>query len=370
MKANFNYFNLACISIVLLFLSCDKNKNDAKIDSSSKKELTLKIAGYDLDRIKAVFSDPKLINGCKIEFSKTGIGDANTAAFSGAGTYDITEIGLHPFMLAYANNNFREYILIPVFPIRAFRHKSIFIHNKRGINSPKDLKGRKIGTPGYSSTSLTWIRGILQDEYGVSPSDIHWVFSNKDSSSDAAGKISKEEQMIPDGIEFSHGKAGLDESELLLNGTVDALFHAAEPKAYIEGNQNVSRLFADSRQTEKMYYKKTGIFPIMHAVAIKKSLLKENPWLAKAVFEAYSIAKTKHYKQLDKVGWAYSSLPWFAQEYEETKALLGTNFWPYGIDKNRMTLETLFRYSYEQGLSSKHLTIEELFEASTLKLVE
>jgi 4,5-dihydroxyphthalate decarboxylase len=244
------------------------------------------------------------------------------------------------------------------------------VHREKGINTPEDLKGRKIGTPGYSSTSLTWIRGMLEDEYGVSPEDIQWVLSNKDSSADAAGKISAEEQVVPDGIHVTVGPAGKDESDLLLSGEVDALFHAAEPKAFIQGNPMVKRLFSDSKQTERDYFNKTGIFPIMHAVAIKTELIEKYPWLPKAVFDAYSKAKTMHYAELNKIGWAYSSLPWFAQEYEETKKLMGENFWPYGIEANRKALETLFRYSYEQGLAGKHLKIEDLFHPSTLTLSE
>jgi len=335
-----------------------------------KKQTSFKVAGYDMDRIQGIVTGKIPIKGCEVEFYKIGIGDANTVAFSGAGTYDVTEIGLHPFMLAYANDSFRDYTLIPVFPIRVFRHKSIFIHSERGIDSPEDLKGRKIGTPGYSSTSLTWIRGIMQDEYGVSPEDIEWVLSNKDSSAEAAGKISKEEQVIPEGIAVSLGTAGRDESELLLSGEVDALFHAAEPKAFIEENPLVTRLFPDSKQTEKVYFEKTGIFPIMHAVAIKTEVVEKYPWLPKAVFEAYSKSKYLHYAELNKIGWAYSSLPWFAQEFEETKKLMGKNFWPYGIEPNRKVLETLFRYSYEQGLANKQLTIEELFEKSTIDLID
>jgi len=352
-------------------VSCIDKEPTAEVETKTNSELLqLKVAGYDFDRIKGIITEKVQIEGCEVEFHKVGIGDANTAVFSGAGTYDVTEIGLHPFMLAYANDNFRDYTLIPVFPLRAFRHKSIFIHSDKGINSPEDLKGRKIGTPGYSSTSLTWIRGILKDEYGVNPEDIQWVLSNKDSSADAAGKISAEEQVVPDGINVSVGPAGMDESDLLLSGEVDALFHAAEPKAYIQGNPLVKRLFSNSKQTEQDYYKKTGIFPIMHVVAIKTDLVEKHPWLPKAVFEAYSKAKTQHYTELTKIGWAYYSLPWFAQEFEETKKLMGDNFWPYGIEANRKTLETLFRYSYEQGLSSKQLTIEDLFHHSTLSLKE
>lgn len=361
-------------SFVLLMslISCERSQNKEKLIDKEKQQdkITLKVAGYDLDRIKGIFTGEISIERCEVEFHKVGIGDANTAALTGANTYDVTEIGLHPYMLAYANNNFRDYTLIPVFPIRAFRHKSIFIHSEKGIESPEDLKGRKIGTPGYSSTSLTWIRGILQDEYSVNPKDIHWVLSNEDSSADAAGKISDEEQVVPDGINVILGTAGKDESELLLSGEVDALFHAAEPNAYIQGNPLVERLFNDTRTTERTYYNKTGIFPIMHAVAIKTELIKKYPWLPEAVFNAYSKAKEQHFMELEKVGWAYSSLPWFAQEFEETRKLMGENFWPYGIEENRKTLETLFRYSYEQGLSRKQLTIEELFEASTIKLKE
>lgn len=356
--------------LIIPFISCNSEKSDVLANQSDEELLVLKVAGYDLDRLKGIYTGAIGIEGCEVEFHKVGIGDANTAAFSGANTYDVTEIGLNPYMLAYANSNFRGYTLIPVFPLRVFRHKSIFIHNDVGIKSPEDLKGRKIGTPGYSSTSLTWIRGMLKDEYGISPEDIHWVLSNEDSSADAAGKISDEEQVVPEGIKVSHGTAGKDESELLLSGEVDALFHAAEPKAYVQGNPLVTRLFTDARQVERAYYAKTGIFPIMHAVAIKTELIEKYPWLPTAVFKAYSEAKSQHYAQLKKIGWAYSSLPWFAQEFEETRKLMGENFWPYGIEANRLALETLFRYSHEQGLSKKQLTIEELFDASTLDLNE
>lgn len=371
-RVNYKLYQLAFLALTIaLGLSCSSSDSGKEANSAiSEDKLVLKIAGYDMDRIKGIVDGSVEIKGCQVEFTKVGIGDANTAAFSGSGTYDVSEIGLHPYMLAYANDSFRDYTLIPVFPIRAFRHKSIFIHSERGINSPLDLKGRKIGTPGYSSTSLTWIRGILQDEYDLSPQDIQWILSNEDSSADAAGKISAEEQVVPEGINVSLGTKGKDESELLLSGEVDALFHAAEPQAYVDGNALVQRLFPDSRQVERSYYKETGIFPIMHAVAVKTTLLEEHPWLAKAIFEAYSKAKTQHYAQLNKIGWAYSSLPWFAQEYEETKKLMGNNFWPYGIEENKKTLETLFRYSYEQGLSSRQLTIEELFHESTLTLQE
>ena len=250
-------------------LTCALASNVAFAQVSGKPLLKLRGAGYRFPRTEALFNGNALIEGAESHFETAAIGDINSETFSGSQPWDITEIGLHPFMLAY-DEGFRDYSLIPVYPLRLFRHKSIFIRKDRGIRSPQDLKGKRIATPGYSSTSLTWIRGILQDEYGAKPTDIEWVTSRKDSSADVAGKASAQESMVPHGINMNQGPEGMDESELLVAGEVDALFHAAVPRAFVEGHPKVGRLFADSRATEQDYYRKTGIFPIMHAVAVRK----------------------------------------------------------------------------------------------------
>lgn len=330
----------------------------------------LRAAGYRMPRFEALFNGSVTIPGFDVRFEEVGIGDANTNTFSGAQTWDFTEIGLHPFMLAYANEGFRDYTLLPIFPLRLFRHKSIFIRKDSGIKSPRDLRGRAVGTPGYSSTSLTWIRGMLKDEYGVAPQDIDWVLSNKDSSADVVGKVSAQESMIPDGLSVRYGPAGADESELLLSGEVDALFHAATPQAFIDGDPRVTRLFENSRQAELAYFQKTGIFPIMHVVAVRKALLEEHPGLAKAIFVAYSQAKSAAYARMAKLGWAADMLPWYGQELEHTVAAMGANFYSYGIAPNRKTLDTLFRYSFDQGLAKQRLTVEQLFHADALAFEE
>lgn len=332
--------------------------------------LPLKVTGYNFDRLAALAEGEVKIEGCDTQFSLGRIGDMNSDLFGGPQTYDVTEIGLHPFMLAYANEGFRDYSLLPIFPLRLFRHKSVFIRNDRGINKPEDLRGKTIASPGYSSTSLTWLRGIFQDEYGISPQDVEWVTAVKDSSADVAGKASRQESMVPDGVSMKYGTPGKDESDLLVSGEVDAVFHAAEPRAYIEGHPDVVRLFPDSKAVERAYYKKTGIFPIMHAVAIRNTALEKNPWLAAAVFNAYSASKTVNYQRMAKTGWYMDALPWYGQELEETKALMGDNFYSYGIEPNSKTLEALFRYSYQQGLSHREIRIEELFVPSSLAFIE
>ena len=330
------------------------------------KLLPLTLSGYRLDRTAALFDGKVPIKGCETTFRQDAIGDMNTHAFSGPATREVTEIGLHPYMLAYANENFRTYALLPIFVLRQFRHKSVFIRTDRGIKRPEDLAGRRVGTPGYSSTSLTWIRGIFKDEYGLKPSDIEWVIAAGDSSAETAGRLSKQENRLPEGVRITQGPEGLDDSDLLETGEVDALFHAAEPRAYVEGNPLIGRLFPDYRRVEQSYFEQTGIFPIMHVIAIRRDVAAENPWLPRAVFDAFAESKAVAYRQMARIGWATSMLPWFGKELEDTRQLMGANFYPYGLAKNRKALETLIRYSKSQGFLSRELTVDELFEPSSL----
>ena len=344
---------LSAILISAMVFSC-------AMSWASDALLTLKVAGYKVDRVKALFEGKVKIEGVEATFHQVGISALNTELFSGPQSYDVTEIGLHPFILATANEGFDDYQLLPVYPVRVFRHKSIFIRTDRGIKSPQDLKGKTIATAGYATSSLTWIRGILNDEYGVKPEDINWVISRKDSAEKATGKVSSQEQLLPKELNISFGPEGMSESDLLAEGLVDAVFHAAEPQAYIDGHPKISRLFPDSAGVEQDYYQRTGIFPIMHAVAIRKSLIAEHPELALAVFDAYSLAKQKDYASMN-LGWAFNSVPWYPQALEQTRNVMGDNFWPYGVKPNKKALEALLNYSYQQGLSQKKLTLDQLF---------
>jgi 4,5-dihydroxyphthalate decarboxylase len=334
-------------------------------DASIGRDFTA--AGYPSEHVEGLMTGKIQINGSNVKFDASAIGDLNTHVISGPRTYDFTEIGLIPYIIAFANDDFRAYSLIPVFPLRIFRHKSIFIHADSGISKPADLKGKRVGTPGYSSTSLTSIRGLLQDEYGVRPKDIKWVVSRKDSSAKDSGTTSKQENVYPDGLNLSFGPEGKDESDLLVDGDVDALFHAAEPRAFREGHPKVKRLFEDPRKAEREYYSRTGIFPIMHAVALRSDMIEQHPWMPKAIFNAYSEAKKMTYADM-RQKWYLRTMPWFAQELEATRQLMGENFSPYGIAPNRKALDTMFRYAHEQGFANRQLKIEEVFGPSTLDL--
>jgi len=210
---------------------------------------------------------------------------------------------------------------------------------------------------------------MLQHEYGVTPRDVEWVVTSKDSDS-GGGTGSKLENILPDDITVTAAPEGRDESELLVAGEVDAVFHAIEPKAFTEGNPNCVRLFADTRETERAYFAKTGIFPIMHTVAIRRDVAQRDPRLLQSVFRAYSEAKRQGIENLRKSAWLMIALPWIAQEFEATRALMGDDYWPYGIEPNRRTLEALCRYSHEQGLTQRQLTIEELFHPAAMEFME
>lgn len=345
------------------------SKAKAQDGSNEKSEgIPITIAGYPYERVRAIEDGSVKIAGCNVTFESSSIGKMNQHVFSGPGTRDVTEVGLIPFLLAFCNGEFRDYEALPIFVLKVFRHKSIFIRTDRGITKPEDLRGRKVATVGYSSSGLTWIRGILKDEYGVSPEEIQWISTSKDSAATQTGGVSKWEKILPANVSITNAPIGRDESDLLLDGDVDAVFHPAEPQAYVDRHPLVDRLFCDHRKVEREYFAKTKIFPIMHLVAIRRELAEAKPWLRKAVFEAYSQAKQLDYAEMRRIRWAYSALPWYGQEFNETRELMGENFYSYGIKENRDALGAAFRYLHDQGLANRRLKIEELFHSSTLDL--
>lgn len=332
--------------------------------------LPITLAGYEYSRVNAIVKGKVQLKHCASTFEVTGIGPLNNHAFFGPQTRDVTEIGLIPYILAYANDNFRDYSLLPIPVLRLFRHKSMWVRADSDIKTPADLRGKKVATVGYSSSGLTHIRGILEEEYGVKANEIEWVSTQKDSASNLTGGVSSWEKLRPEGVSITDAPADEDESSLLLSGKVDAIFHPAEPKAYQERNPLIRRLFPDHRTVERAYFNKTGVFPIMHTIAVRRKTIEANPWLPKTVFEAYSEAKALDYKYMREWGWAIDSLPWYGQEFNDTRELMGENFYPYGFDACKSSYETAIRYLHDQGLSKRKVSINEMFVTSSLKLKE
>lgn len=333
----------------------------------------IRVAGYDYDRVRAIVDGKIGLPGSSVAFDFQDIYTLNQSAFGPERRYEVTEIGLIPYVTKFVNEDFRAYTLAPIFISRTFRHRNLFVHVDAGIEKPADLRGKRVGTPGYGSSANTWIRGLLQDEYGVAPHEIQWIETVKSSDQgsvsgggfnafgDGGGRY-----FLPEGFPLAQGPPGVDESELLLSGRCDALIAPITPRAFEEGNPKIRRLFPDAARAERTYFKKTGIFPIMHAVAIRKDAIKKDPGLPKAVFEMYSEAKAQAYANMETTTAPKVTLPWVAEELRETRELMGADFWRYGVEANRKELDLVMRYCHEQGLVRERRPFEEMFHPSTV----
>ena len=330
----------------------------------------IKIAGYAYDRVRAIQDGRLGLDGFNASFHVEDIYGLNENLFGTSRKYQVSETGLIPYVTKYANNDFRAYTLIPIFISRIFRHRNIFVRTDRGIEKPEDLRGKRVGTPGYGMSACTWIRGFLQDLHGVKPEDMHWIETTVSSD---GGKLQGDkfgQYLLPADFPLEKGPPGVDESEMIIAGDVDALITAITPKAYLDGHPKVKRLYPDFRSAEREYYSKTGVFPIMHVIAIRRDVADANPELPRMIFELYSKAKRAAYDDLETTTSLKVTLPWVTQEFEDTQGLMGDNFWPYGVKANLKELDLVMRYTHEQGLAKRRLEVDEIFDPSTLELSE
>jgi len=269
--------------------------------------------------------------------------------------FDSCEFSLSTFTIRRGRGE--PIIAIPVFPSQMFRHSSIFIGDKAGIREPKDLRGKRVGVPKYHMTAAVWIRGLLEDEYGVAPKDIRWFEGGE------GAKVKEVDVTLPPDVRLEHVPDGKNLGDMVAAGELDAFIGARRPAAYGKG---VSRLFPDFRTAERAYYERTRIFPIMHTVVIKEELVKQHPWLPRSLYDAFTEAKRLAYERLHFTAALLTSLPWQVAEAEETRALMGDDPFAYGIARNRKTVETLAGYSFRQNLAPRRLTIEEMFVPSMM----
>jgi len=272
--------------------------------------------------------------------------------------FDICELSLSSFTVKTAAGD-NPYVGIPCFVSRAFRHTSIYVRTDR-IREPKDLKGRKVGVPEYQLTANVWARAILQDDYGIAPADIRWVRG----AIEHAGRIEKISIKLPPGVVLEDAPAGRTISDLIDKGEIDG-FIAPRPPYLARPNPNVGWLFPDPIAAAKDYFKRTGIFPIMHLVGIRRTLVDQHPWLPAAVMKAFEQSKAAALAHLSDTSATKVTLPFIEEQLVATRELMGEDFWPYGLESNRKTLDTFLRHHHAQGLSSRLVKPEELFHPST-----
>ena len=271
--------------------------------------------------------------------------------------FDMCEMSLSSYVATLFQED-PSLIAIPVFPSRFFRLSTIYINTECGINSPKDLIGKRIGTPEYQMTANVWIRGILSDEYGV-PYDKVKYFSG---GAQDPGRVEKIPLDLPPNISLTPIDPDKTLAQMLEDGEIDALCFAIT-KYY----PHTRRLFPNYAEEELAYYKKTGIFPIMHTFVLKRELYEKHPWVAQSMMKAFTEAKKRTYEKMYSHGALRYTLPWLIDYIEKTRELMGDDYWPYGLEPNRKVLETFLRYSYEQGLSKRQLKPEEIFAPASLE---
>lgn len=271
--------------------------------------------------------------------------------------FDASELSLSSYLIARTLG--KPLIAIPVFPARAFRHSCIFINTNSGIREPRDLMGKRVGLAEFQQTATVWVRGILQHEYGVSLEKIEW-FTWADRS--------RMEIEMPKQYSIRQIPRGKSADQMLINGELDAIICANLFPSLLHGAPNVRRLFENYKEVESAYFKKTGIFPIMHTIAIREELWKESPWIAASLFKAFQKAKELAYERMNDLSPYKISMVWFREPMSEQREILGDDAWPYGLAKTRHVVETLMGYLYEQGLVRTKPKIEELFAANTLHL--
>lgn len=275
--------------------------------------------------------------------------------------FDVSESSLSSYVMLRSRGDER-FIAIPVFTSRYFRHSCVFINTDKGIREPRDLKGRVVGLPEYQITAVVWLRGIFQDEYGVHPRDVHW----RSGGEEEPGRKEKIDLHLPPDIDLQPIPPDKYLSRMLEEGELDAMFTARAPSSFEKGSPNVAQLFENPREVEEQYYLKTGIFPIMHTVILKRDIYEKNPWIAMNLYKAFCRAKDMVIKSYLETAALHVTLPWVHEEMERTKKILGEDWWPYGLKKNRKVLETFLRYHHDQGLSRKLLSVEELFAPETV----
>ena len=329
--------------------------------------LTLDIAFWNYDRTKALSDGSIAIEGVDAKFHSARIVTQIFEAMLRRRAFDVSELGMTYFLRTFDEDGRSPFVALPVFPNRAFRHGAIYINKASGIARPEDLAGKRVGELAlYGHDAGVTPKGILSDEFGVRPEQCRWIIGGIDFPMDPVDFVP---HPVPDGVEVEWADKGVDLGQMLEAGEIDALISADIPRAVLEGSPKVGRLFQDYEVAERDYFRRTGIFPIMHTIVVARELANQRPEIVRAVYKAFCAAKDQAQKQYIH-GMTFNNmaqmLPWFTRLIENDRALLGDDWWPYGVERNRAAIDAVLRYHYEQGLTKRRFTVNEAFVSDLL----
>ena len=325
-------------------------------------KLNLTLACNLYDRTFALQTGAVKPDGVDLNFLQMNVGEIFRRQARHA-EFDVAEMSFSTYSILLGKGD-RRMIAIPVFTSRKFRHSEIFVNTNSGIREPKDLVGKRMGSHEYQQTAAVWLRGQLEHDYGVPPDQIEWYFGGMNEPEDWQPRI-------PIDIPANYHTTTLSNrqclNDMLESGEIHAAMGAGMPRSFLEGSPNVARLFPNYQDVESDYYKRTGIFPIMHTVVIKREIYEAAPWVAMSMYKAFVEAKAYGAFEMRRApSTLFPSLPWLMVHMEETEALMGRDPFAYGVgEQNRRVIETLLQYNYEHGLIPKKITIEEFFAPET-----
>ena len=280
------------------------------------------------------------------------------------GEFDIAELSLSSYVLTLDQG--APFVAVPVFPSRAFRHSAVYVRSDSPLTDPAELAGKTVGVPEYQITAAVWIRGILAEHHGLAVPSVRY----RTGGLDEPGRTEKVQLDLPGDIDVVPIGPVDTLSQLLLDGELDAVYSARNPGPFnLPDGGGLRRLFTDPATVEREYNARTGIFPIMHTLVIRRDVYEQHRWLARELVKACNTAKAVGLAGIGETAALPYALPWLWSEVERTRAALGDDWWPYGLEANRTTLETFLRYSHEQGLAARRYEPEELFAPESLAAV-
>lgn len=270
--------------------------------------------------------------------------------------FEVAEMSLSSYVLSLQADP-APFVALPAFTSRMFRHGGIYCHAGAGITRPEDLLGKRVGTPEYQVSAGVWIRGILADRHGVPVDSVRYFTGGQETP----GRIEKEPLELSTEADITRIAPHQTLSAMLVEGEIDALYTPRIPGPFVARDPRVHRLFPDTVATEKEYFADTGIFPIMHVVVVRRDVYDRHRWVAQSLYKALALAKQEALASLYDTSALRFMLPWLSQDLEQTRTLLGEDYWSYGLHANYDTLATFLRYHHEQGLSPRLLSPEHLF---------
>ena len=323
--------------------------------------LPLSIATEAYDRVLPLHDGRVRIQGCNPTFLTVRHEELFVRALHQE-EYDVAELSMSSYLTATALDE-SKYIAVPVFLSRLFRHSAIYLNESSGIGAPSDMIGKRVGVPEYQITAALWVRGLLEDEYAVRPADLRWFRGGLHDP----GRMEKLPLELPPSIVVTDINPDTTLDQMLARGELDALISPRVPKSFSSGGKGrIRRMFPDFRAAEEKYFTKTGIFPIMHVLAVRRSLAEQFRWLPTVIYDAFCAAKAVAIDAFSDVSALRVTLPWFAAELEATRARMGHDFWPYGIEPNRRAIEVMLDYALRHGTIRRALSINEIFASTTM----